>query len=233
MATRPIYIPETKDNFFVRTIFVDFEWHAGMSASQKKKSISSLQKKAIEIGICNSPLEISSKSEHSLGVSLSAFNLKVETVKQKRVFTVETAYQSSKVFSNGGPYIDLLDSTSRLAKTDPRLKNSGNLKEFKFFGEIWPLEPKTAFYDWLYINALHKNQWAVEQLSSFDSFTDIEFNPKKSINCQAYSVALYKSLANRGLILDAIKSREAYMNIISSVSINNACENTEIQPNLI
>lgn len=233
MATRPVYIPEINKNVFVRTIFVEFEWHPGMASIQKQKSIQSLHSAAIQAGICNKPLEISSKSEVELGVALSAFNLKVATKKNNQVFTVETAYQSSKVFSNGGPYKELLYGTSLAAKKDPRLKESGHLIQFDFFGDVWPLEPKTAFYDWLYINALHKNQWAVEQLINYDSFTDIEFNPERSINCQAYSVALYKSLNNRKLIKDAISSRNAFLEIITSVDVNNAKENTNIQPQLL
>jgi hypothetical protein len=233
MAKRPLYLPENEGDLLVRTVFVDFEWFPGMAPSQKQKSIRALHAAALKNGICNKPLEVSSKSEIDLGVALSAFNLRVATKKYNQVFTVETAYQSSKTFINGGPYKDLLYSTSQAAKKDPRLKESGNLKHFEFFGEVWSLEPKTAFYDWLYINALHKNQWAVEQLINYDSFTDIEFNPEKSINCQAYSVALYKSLERRGLVRDAIESRDAYMDIISSVSVNNAFENTNIQPQLI
>lgn len=232
MARRPLYLPETKKNILVKTIYIEFEWHPGLAPIQKKKSIRALHAAAIETGICEKPLEISSKSEIELGVSLSAFNLNVVTKKYNKIFTVETAYQSSKVFMNGGPYQDLLFTTSLAAKKDPRLKESGNLKYFEFFDEVWPLEPKTAFYDWLYINALHKNQWAVEQLVGYDSFTDIEFNPEKSINCQAYSVALYISLVKRGLIRDVIESRDAYMDLISSVAVNNASENTDIQPKL-
>lgn len=233
MAKRPIYLPETNSNVLVKTTFVEFEWHPGMAVCQKQKSIRSLHRASVDGGVCEKPLEISSKSEVNIGVSLSAFNLKIVTKKHKQTFTVETAYQSSKVFSNGGPYKDLLYKKSQDAKRDPRLKESGNLKKFEFFNDTWLLEPKTAFYDWLYINALHENQWLVEQLYDYDSFTDIEFNPEKSVNCQAYSVALYMSLSKRGLIKDVISDRKAYMEIISSVPVNNASENTETQPRLI
>ena len=212
---------------------MEFQWHPGMAAVQKQKSIRSLHDAGISAGICKKPLEVSSKSEHELGVALSAFNLAVKTKKHERVFTVETAYQSSKVFANGGPFKELLFGTSRAAKKDPRIRESGALVSFEFFGESWPLEPRTAFYDWLYINALHKNEWAVEQLAGFDAFTDIEFNPEKSINCQAYSVALYRSLEARGLIREATASREAYMDIVSAVPVNNASENTQIKPRLL
>jgi hypothetical protein len=233
MATRPLYIPHSKGPLLVETVMVEFTWHAGMAVSQKQKSIRSLHDEAIEKGFCKRPLEVSSKSESQLGVGLSAFNLKITTQKHQKTFTVESAYQSSKVFENGGPYKELLWASSRDAKTDPRLKESGALIFFSFFGAEWSLEPKTAFYDWLYINSLHKNPEAISELSAYDAFTDIEFNPEKSINCQAYSVALYKALDSRGLLKDALSSKESYLEIISSLPVNNASENTQQQPRLL
>jgi hypothetical protein len=168
-----------------------------------------------------------------LGVALSAFNLKSETVGKGKELTVETAFQSSKVFERGGPYRDLLHATSREAKKDPRIKESGRLIEFNFFGERWPLEPKTAFYDWIYINILLKNEQFSEQLGSYDAFTDIEFNPKKSINCQAYSVALFRSLAMRSLLPDVVNDRESYFDIIGGRPISNAAEDTNVQGRLL
>jgi hypothetical protein len=107
--------------------------------------------------------------------------------KNKKEFSVETAFQSSKVFENGGPYIDLLEGTSKAAKKDIRLKTSGKLTQFKFFNRNWELEPKTLFYDWLYINALSLNEGLKNEIINYTAFSDIEFNPEKSINCQAKS----------------------------------------------
>ena len=73
MATRPIFCP--KDGT-VHTVEINFEWHAGMATSQKKKSIASLHKAANKNGLDNI-LEISTKSEEKLGRDLSAFNLKI------------------------------------------------------------------------------------------------------------------------------------------------------------
>lgn len=233
MAKRPIYLPQKCGDAFVRTEYVEFIWHPGMAMVQKQKSIQSFHAAAITQGICRKPLEISSKSEQLLGVKLSAFNLKVTTQKKKQTFTVESAYQSSKVFEQGGPYKDLLYAESLKAKKDERLQGSGRLVEFDFFGDKWPLEPRTAFYDWVYINALYKNEWAFSDLNEFDAFTDIEFNPEKSINCQAYSAALFSALSCRGLIQDAIKSKESYLRIIDSKPVSSSSENTIIQPRLV
>lgn len=204
-----------------------------MALVQKQKSIKALHGAAVSMEICLNPLEVSSKSPMELGVSLSAFNLTITTKKLMRTLTVESTYQGSKVFANGGPYKELICAPSRVAKQDPRLKDSGELKGFEFFGEKWDLEPKTAFYDWIYINALHRNEAAVEQIHQYDAFTDIEFNPEKSINCQAYSVALYRALSWRQLLREAIGSKEAYLDIVSSAPINNSSENTAEQPRLL
>jgi len=204
-----------------------------MAVVQKQKCISSLHEAAIKHSICSSPLEVSSKSPAELGVSLSAFNLKSRTRKKGSVFTVETAFQSSKVFENGGPFRDLMYATSREAKKDHRIRDSGRLIAFNFFGEEWKLEPKTAFYDWLYINALAKNEWLAEELVQYDAFTDIEFNPKKSINCQAYSVALFRALTMRNLIQDALSAKEAYLSIVDGRPVSNAAEDTNVQGRLL
>lgn len=233
MAKRPIYMPSYDSELLVKTEYVEFTWYPGMAISQRRKSVESLHQSAKENGICNSPLEVSNKSLDELGIQLSAFNLSVKTEKYKREFTVETAYQSSKVFQNGGPYKDLLYGTSIAAKKDNRLKESGSLIGFEFFSISWPLEPKTAFYDWLYLNALRKNYQFVERLDNYDAFTDIEFNPQKSINCQAYSVALFKSLNSRRLINDALESQESFLEVIGHRPVNNANENTLVQKKLI
>jgi hypothetical protein len=50
----------------------------------------------------------------------------------------------------------------------------------------------------------------------YDGFSDIEFNPEKSINCQAASAALYKSLTERGLIDVALSSPDEFIKIHES-----------------
>ncbi len=232
MAYRPIFVPIFKGDCFVKTKIIEFKYFNGFAISQKQKSIDSLHDNAKE-GSSFSILEISSKSRDDLGVKLSAFNLFIETVKNKKRFSVESAFQASKVFESGGPYVDLLDKTSREAKKDERLTTSGKLKQFKFYGSEWELEPKTAFYDWLYINALIKNKILAEELLEFDAFTDIEFNQVKSINCQAYSAALFVSLTKRGIINDVFSSKERYIEIITSSTISNSYEDKSSQPSLL
>lgn len=215
MATRPIYIPVVRtENAKVNVENIDFKWHAGMAPIQKQKSIESLHEAALALGY-EKLLEISSKSKIELGRKLSAFDLAIKTRKGK-VFTVECAFQSSKVFELGGPYIELLNGSSLDAKRDVRLKESGNLTSFQFFDTSFPLVPKTYFYDWLYISALHQNSHLAQELVSYSGFTDIEFNPKKSVNCQAYSAALYVSLflSNEKSLDEIQKSPELFLELM-------------------
>lgn len=122
----------------------------------------------------------------------------------KKEYSVEMAFQASKVFENGGPYIDILEKTSKQAKTDPRLKNSGRLKCFYFDKRRFELLPMTYFYNWLYINTLNLYPDLANALMEYDSFTDIVFNPDKSINCQARAAAVYVSLRKKGILEQAI-----------------------------
>ncbi|WP_419893150.1 DarT1-associated NADAR antitoxin family protein [Oceanobacillus kimchii] len=213
MAKRPVFIADQCKKSFVKEKEILFEWFPGFSITQKQKSITSLHENAKKYDEKLKLLEISSKSIDDLGVALSAFNL-IITAKNGKKFSVETAFQASKVFQNGGPYIDLYEKTSKEAKKDQRIKNSGNLFHFQFFSRKWELEPKTLFYDWLYINALALNGDLAKKVIEYNAFTDIEFNPKKSINCQAKAVALYVSLYKANLLDDALDSVDNYKNII-------------------
>ncbi|GLQ47828.1 hypothetical protein GCM10007862_28790 [Dyella lipolytica] len=233
MAERPIFMPSLHGPEFVKTQMVQFKWFPGMAVSQSQKSIDSLHEEAGKLLKLDRVLEISSKSKDELGVSLSAFNLMIKTVKHGREFSLECAFQASKVFERGGPYKDLLDKRSIDAKRDPRLKESGRLIKFQFFGMDWDLLPRTAFYDWLYINALHKQEDLALQVLKYSAFSDIAFNPERSVNCQAYAAALYVSLCKRGLLTsDLLKDRDYYLDTISSAKVSNAHMNSTPQEGL-
>ena len=48
----------------------------------------------------------------------------------------------------------------------------------------------------------------------YDAFTDIAFNPQKSINCQAEAAAIYVSLKKQGLLEEALKDKENFRKIV-------------------
>lgn len=203
MAERPIFAPTSSGSRLVDEIPVQFTWHPGMAPSQKKKNVAELHSSAARKGI--SPLlEVSSKSELAIGQRLSAFHMPIRV--SGEMTTVECAYQGSKIFEGGGPYHDLYFKDSRSAKRDERLRNSGKLIGFSLDGDEFPLSPPTAFYDWLYVNALYPHRDWLQRIRVFFGFTDIEFNPEKSLNCQARSCALFFALEGRGLVDDAMES---------------------------
>lgn len=226
MAKRSVYRVSNELDNYVEEINVEFTWYAGFAVSQKQKTIRDLHYKYSSLFPNDKVLEISSKSENELGVKLSAFNLMI-TTKDSRVFSVESAFQSSKKFELGGPYLDILNKTSREAKRDERLKNSGKLIAFQFYDREWPLEPKTLFYDWLYVRAVYKNKDLSEEILKYDAFTDIEFNPEKSINCQARAAALFVSLSRRGLLELAMTSIDNYIKIITNRTNNSIYKKVE------
>ena len=212
MAERIVYVPKTK-TVGVDEWSIEFKWNPGLSVTQKQKNIRALHEAAFQQRKISSVLEISSKSLNEEGKSLSAFNLSFLTSKGRKM-TVETAFQGSKTFEFGGPFTDLYEKAPIEAKKDERLKKSGKLKCFTFFNETFELNPPTFFYDWLYTNALNKNEELRQFVLDFDAFTDIEFNPEKSWNCQAYSVALYVSLCKNGALEEALKNKENFKRIV-------------------
>jgi len=216
MAKRPVFLPLGKNEHLVREISFDFFWNSGFAPVQKKKNVIALHEAAEKKGF--SPLlEISSKSEEILGQRLSAFSLEVETEIGK--ISLEAAFQGSKVFEEGGPFTDIYKKSSREAKKDPRIRNSGRLICFNYFGVEWPIIPKTAFYDWLYISTLRPHKEYLKRLFLYNGFTDIEFNPSKSINCQARTCALLVSLLKLDALDEALSSQNKFIEIVASDSL--------------
>lgn len=229
MAKRPIFLPSSTD-CLVDEVSLEFEWFPGFAVSQKQKSIADLHRVAIEQGICSKPLEISSKSEIELGNKLSAFNLQVQLPNGRKT-SLENIFQASKVFERGGPYRDLLDCSPLEAKRDIRLKESGDVVAFKGRDREWPTEPKTVFYDWIYSNAVKMQPVLLEQLLAYDAFTDIEFNPSKSFNCQARSAALLVWL-HRTNRMDALEDPNQFLSLYSGIADENS-QTPNVQKQLI
>ena len=209
MAERPVFIPLQDSRRLVSEQYFDIKWNSGFAPVQKKKNVAALHAAAARAG--HSPLlEISSKSEEKLGQHLSAFHLKVRQASGAEI-RLEAAFQGSKVFEKGGPFTDLYAVEGKVAKRDARLQQSGRLTGFKFEGLSFPLEPKTAFYDWLYVTAIYPHREWLERLNAYAGFTDIEFNPNKSINCQARSCALFVALMKNGVLQQAVASPEQFL----------------------
>lgn len=186
VAIRPAW-KITKTESFIKIVKKNFgfEFNPGFSVTQKRKNVIALHK-----AIGENALEVSTKSEEELGRMLSAFNLRINGI------PLECVFQSAKVYQYGGPYKDLLNVSPKDAKRDERHKSSGKLIYFEYEGKRFPLEPKTFFYDFIYIKAVKEciPLEEVKDIVQYSHFSDIEFNPKKSINCQAKSVAIIKAM---------------------------------------
>lgn len=213
MATRPIFLVTNDRKNLFEEVEVDFKFYNGFSVTQKAKSINSLHASSKKLGY-KYILEVSTKSENPLGWQLSAFNLMVDFDIDKKI-SLECAFQGSKVFEGNIQYDDLYYTESIKAKKDERLRNSGKIIGFNFDGIFWENEPKTAFYDYLYIKTLYTNyRGMIEELVRFDIFTDIEFNPKRSINCQARTCAILVSLVKLELLEESLESQESFIKIV-------------------
>lgn len=209
MAIREVYIPSRFPPFY-EAVTVEFEYNAGFAACQKQKNILAIHEAFSKKRPAAKVLEISSKSLQPEGVRASAFNLMKYVPELKRSIPVENVYQGSKVFSEGGPYPALYEVTPREAKGASILKESGYLTGFFFNGKRFPLNPETAFYSFIYINALLEDDGLSKTVLGYDAFTDVEFNPQKSVNCQAKAAAVYVSLFRMGK-LEMVKTFETFM----------------------
>lgn len=227
MATRPIFIAEANGPHLVRIQSVEFRWYAGMSMSRRQLSMRSLHEAAQTLHPEARILEVSRMSGESLGQKLSAFNLTIEHPDEHRDVPLECAFQAAKVFEHGGPFLDLISARPADAKRDQRLQESGRLTGFRFLNEDWPKEPATAFYDWIYINALREKSDLAGAASRYDIFTDIAFNPDKSINCQAGAIALFVALFRRGELESALSSREAFLNVEKAATARDDANGTQ------
>ena len=225
MAYRPVFYG---DAFGYKKHMIDFEFFTGFSLSQKQKSIQSLHNSIIRNFPGRKILEVSSKSLDEIGRQASAFNLNV-ILKSGKEFSVEQIFQGSKKFRRGGSQLHLIDqmTSKELKKYIGNLHQVDELVSFESFGQIFPLKPQTFFYNWLYINSLHKNQFLANQIINYDTFTDIEFNPNKSKNCQAEACSIYVYLYKSNLLDYALSSKENFLQVVYREQTCNSCSNIE------
>lgn len=213
MAERPLFLP-SESTPFVQEKIISFKWHPGLSRAQAQRSIAELHASAEQAGV-GPLLEISSKGTEKLGIGLSAFNLTFEAP-DGSVMSVECAYQGSKVFRNGDHFPDLYRSSSREAKLDERVKGRSDIASFDFFGVSWPGRPTTAFYDWLYLQALQQQPELLTSLAQFKGFTDIAFNPQKSAACQARCAAMAVGMQRVDVLEHAVSSKDRFLELLQS-----------------
>lgn len=224
MAKRICFISKPSEHPIYNEVEVEFEYFTGFAVSQKQKSINSMHTNILRIDASLKVLEVSTKSTNPVGVALSAFNLKFLNEVSGKEYPIENIFQSSKIFTRGGPFRDLLNVQPKDAERDDRLKSSGSLVGFNYNETIWEKDPKTMFYDWIYIKSLYRNDILAKKILNFNAFTDIEFNQDKSINCQARSAAIFVSLAKLGKLEDVLSNKEEFKKIYLEDNQNNKAQ---------
>ena len=197
MVTRQIYLVKESEPYY-RSYTCEFKWCNGQSLQQKKKNVLLLHDIYHQLHPEHRILEISTASDSDLGKKLSAFNMMKHVPSLNRSIPLECVFQGGKVYEHGGPYLDMYDMDPGKANKGERKNSSGKVIGFEFEGKRFPTEPAMFFYDYLYLNELNENREMADQLLEYDGFTDIFFNPEKSINCQAISCAKYVSLVKAG-----------------------------------
>jgi hypothetical protein len=198
-----------------------FDFFGGFAVEQKQRTIDKFHN---EIKLSNPALkilEVSRKSKNPLGPMLSAFNLTINL--NGRPYSVESIYQSSKVFSDQIQFLECMFLPPMEAKKkiqEEIEKAKLEIIGFRLLNVNFPLIPNTIFYDYLYLLGLSQNRIIADQILKYDVFTDIEFNHKRQFASQARSCAIFKHLSLRNqlnsVLQDYLKLKEVYNSIISN-----------------
>lgn len=210
---RPIFISDVSEkgqvNGLVEEIPIKFDSVTGQNITRKQINIRSIHDAAKVRGYAPI-LEISTSSEDPLGKGLSAFVLTTDIhgIGQR---PVECAYQGSKVYKGGKSFPEFYSTAPIHIKSRLREIDTGPLEGYRFNGMVFPMTPKSVFYDWLYINAiLPRRQQLEAEFNKYAGFSDIAFGAS-SVACQARSCALFLSLIKLGLLDDAVKTHDAFI----------------------
>lgn len=183
MAQRNFWV--IQDNKVAKGI-VDFKWEPGTSITQKRRSCVNLHNTLSEKLGLTKVLDISSASTINLGVRLSAFNLMLNGK------SVECWYQGSKIYDKAGHMKHLYNASSMEAKKSMKNPNLGRLIGFRLIDIDYPMEPRTVFYDYIYLRGLMQFE-DKDKILDYEAFTDIQAIIDIDA-CQARSVCIYKLL---------------------------------------
>lgn len=195
----------------VEVVPLEIRWHGGFSLSQKQKNIAALHTEAKRQGI-HPVLEISTKSPDEVGRRLSAFNLKISVGGIMK--PLESVYQSAKVFAQTGQHKMMMDLDPFEAKRTIKTLGRGAIIAFNFEGVDYPTEPKNAFYDWLYLRAIAPHEDWIRKNLVYAAYSDIEFTPDKSINCQGRAVAEFHALSARNVASDCVHDFKKFQSML-------------------
>jgi hypothetical protein len=212
MAIKMVFLVDNKG---VYEDIIDYQYVPGLSKIQKIKNLKSLHESIKLKFPAKNYLEISTKSDNNTGVLLSSFNLEINMLGVKS--KVENVYQGSKVFEDSGPHEEVFSMSALESKKYIRDLKRGELKAFQIKGKNFDIMPPTSFYDYIYLIALVQNKKLADNLLKYEIFTDIEFNFKKQINCQARSAAIFVFLSKNKILEKYLSSYENFKSIYTDI----------------
>ena len=226
MAEKSVFISKVEYPFF-EEVHVNIDWFGGFALSQKRKCQIGLHQNFLMEYPKEKILEISSSSLMSLGAKLSAMHLNKRTL--KGITTVESAFQSSRIYGDGakriGPFPEYRFLPGReckkLVKEAAKEMHSYQyeLDGLTFYA---PAHHISQFYDFLYLNALlePENEEVKNKLlqEKYTAFTDLA---TKSLNCQARSAAIFVGLVRAGMI-DEVRDYDSYLKLFRTQANGNA-----------
>lgn len=230
-SVRSIFIAMENYPFF-EEINVEFDWFGGFALSQKRKCEIGLHKNFKLAYPDHKPLEISSASISPIGNKLSAMNLNITT--KKGVTSVESAFQSSRVYFDGkekiGPFPEYLFVHGKEAKKKVKEASKGlHSYQYEYDDMIFyaPDFHISLFYDYLYLNALMEknNRELRESLCEYDAFSDLA---TQALNSQARSCAIFVGLSKSGLI-NEVTTFESYLKLFRCTPEGKAIDSTAYQ----
>lgn len=220
MAEKSVFISKTGYPFF-EEVNVNIDWFGGFALSQKRKCQIGLHQNFLMEYPDEKVLEISSASLVSLGSKLSAMNLSKRT--QRGLITVESAFQSSRIYSDGertvGLFPEYLFLPGRECKKLVKEASEGmhsyryEFDGLTFYSPAWHI---SQFYDYIYLNALlEPENEEVRELLLKEGYTSFMDLATKSLNCQARSAAIFVGLVRAGMI-DEVRDYDSYLKLFKT-----------------
>lgn len=217
MAEKSVFISKVEYPFF-EEVHVNIDWFGGFALSQKRKCQIGLHQNFLMEYPKEKILEISSSSLMSLGAKLSAMHLSKRTL--KGITTVESAFQSSRIYSDGikriGPFPEYRFLPGReCKKLVKEAAKEMHSYQYELDGLTFyvPVHHISQFYDFLYLNALlePENEEVKNKLlqENYTAFTDLATS---SLNCQARSAAIFVGLVRASLI-DEVRDYSSYLKL--------------------
>ncbi len=207
MAVRKVYISLAAYPY-AKEISVTFPW----SNKSKQQNVQAVLDSFHDVYPDVSALEVSLAASRPEGIHAAAMKLPLHLDAMEQDVPVGIVYEASKVFENGGPYVDLLQCSRQKVQKDPRLQQSGKCIRYCLQGTEFSMEPHPyAFFNWLYGCALRQNPEKTDDILKYRAFSDLDLgSTKKDRNSPARAAAVYAGLAAAGK-LDCLDSYEAFV----------------------